>query len=394
MISWMIAFAIHSTLWCGLAWLLLRLRPTTRARVRETIWHTALIASFVTPTVSSLTTSPAAWQLQILPTATTANLGRETLGHEEGREGDHNDGAAMATANSAWPTTVGWVWGSIASILVLGYAMRLRAMHDRLDKRQQVDDPRVLATLSRMSQKAGLAEAPELTESDELGSPIALGIGNQREICVPTRALQELDGEELEALLGHELAHHMRRDALRLNVMNALQAVFFFQPLLRVAARDVQFAAEEQCDAWAANQLNDRFAMATCLTEVATWVLARDRRMPAPCMGRHCSQLAQRVHRLTESDRAIGVPSRSMRAISSFAVVVVGSLLAPTVTSADANVTQGEHVRPRTESHGRGEGGRREHRSREHGGRDTSEHGNQERRDSEHGGRERRREHR
>jgi beta-lactamase regulating signal transducer with metallopeptidase domain len=152
--------------------------------------------------------------------------------------------------------------------------------------------------------------------------------------------------------------------------------VFFFQPLFRVAARDIQFAAEEQCDAWAANQLDDRFAMATCLTEVASWVLARDRRMPAPCMGRHRSQLAMRVHRLTDSDQAIGAPSRSWRTISSLAVVVVGSLLAPAVTSADANAGQEEHSRPTTESH----------HNREHGDRESAR--------DEHGARERRREHR
>ena len=407
MISWMIAFAIHSTLWCSIAWLVLRLRPTTGARVRETIWHTALLASFVTPTISSLTSSPTAWQLPILPAAIAA----AERGHGEGVEGEHRGGTALAARHSdggesahedgvvldstasTWPSTLGWTWVAIASILVLGYGMRLRALQLRLQRRNQVDDPRVLRTLGRMSQKAGLRTAPELTESDELGSPIAIGMGTRREICVPTRALQELDGEELEALLGHELAHHMRRDALRLNVMNTLQAVFFFQPLFRVAARDLQFAAEEQCDAWAANQLDDRFAMATCLTEVATWVLARDRRMPAPCMGRHRSQLAMRVHRLTDSNQAIGAPSRTWRTISSLAVVIVGSLLAPTVISADA--AQEAHNRPSTESHRDGGHGEVKTVRTEHGNRErrSSEHDG-EGRSSEHGDRERREEHR
>ena len=49
-------------------------------------------------------------------------------------------------------------------------------------------------------------------------SPVALGVGTRREICVPVRAFHELDEGELRALLGHEVAHHLRvvRDGVEL----------------------------------------------------------------------------------------------------------------------------------------------------------------------------------
>ena len=50
----------------------------------------------------------------------------------------------------------------------------------------------------------------------------------------------------------------MRRDPLRLALSHLLQAVFFFQPLYRVAHRQLHLAAEEQCDAWGASHLEDR----------------------------------------------------------------------------------------------------------------------------------------
>ena len=53
MMEWLIAFLVHSTLWCGLAWLWLCLRPNSHARVRETIWYTAIAASFITPTAQT-----------------------------------------------------------------------------------------------------------------------------------------------------------------------------------------------------------------------------------------------------------------------------------------------------------------------------------------------------
>ena len=60
MTVWLVAFLVHGTLWCGVAWLFLRLFPKARARVRETIWHTAIAASLITPTVHSLTSPDSA----------------------------------------------------------------------------------------------------------------------------------------------------------------------------------------------------------------------------------------------------------------------------------------------------------------------------------------------
>ena len=391
---WLSLFLLHSTLWCGLAWLWMRLRPNSSARLREMVWYSAIAAGLMTPTAQSLGSlqSPL-WRLPIPALAAASAAGSHNEGvterrehaFESARDDRHEDGAvaneaAGVDAAGSWFTVAFWIWAVIAGGLLLRYVLRLEGLRRRLQRREPVANRDVALVLDRLSHRAGLPRSPRLTESDCLGSPVALGYGARREICVPIRALHELDEDELSALIGHEVAHHLRRDTIRLGVLNILQAVFFFQPLLRLALREVQFAAEEECDDWAAQQIEDRIAMASCLTEVAGWVAGPDRSLPVPCMGRRRSQLETRVHRLLDEGRLPSSPSRVWQRFSVACFLAIAPWLAPTVSAGDAHSTPAETTHVRSEHGG-------EHR--EHGGRPVSEH--RWRRSSEHG---RRREHR
>ncbi|MYG82092.1 MAG: M56 family metallopeptidase [Gemmatimonadetes bacterium] len=338
MTVWLVTFLVHSTLWCGVAWLFLRLFPGTRARVRETVWYTALAASLITPTVHSLASPDAAvWRLPVPAFIVGGEHGAEgDPGHRDlaasvslpGHEEAHGEEAAVAPG---WPASAGTVWVVLAVGLLAFYILRLQRLRRRLDDREPVTDPRAARALAMLGGKAALNPPPRLTESHNLGSPVALGVGTRREICVPVRALHELDDSELCALLGHEVAHHLRRDTIRLAILSVLQAVFFFQPLFRLAAREVRRASEELCDDWAASQFEDRFAMARCLAEVARWVVRRDRHSPVPCIGRRRSQLELRVRRLMNEHPSLQTPPRRWRHVGAAGLLVLAPLFAPAV---------------------------------------------------------------
>ncbi len=51
MIVWLLAFLVHSSLWLTLALLLTRLFPSMHARMRETIWYTAIVTSLFVPSI-------------------------------------------------------------------------------------------------------------------------------------------------------------------------------------------------------------------------------------------------------------------------------------------------------------------------------------------------------
>ncbi len=372
MTSWLFTFVVHSTLWCGLAWLGLRLFPGTRARIRETIWYMALAASLITPTVHSLTSPDSAvWRIP-LPAV--------VVGGEHDSDGSgHGDGAASvpvptgqeAPASPTWSASAHVLWLAVAGGLLALYLVGLARLRWRLRDREPVSDPGASLALAAIGDRASLAPPPRLTESHNLASPVALGVGPRREICVPVRALHELDEGEFRALLGHEVAHHLRRDTIRLAVLNVAQAAFFFQPLFRIAVRELRLAAEELCDDWAATQFGDRFAMARCLTEVAGWIVRADRRSPVPSIGRCRSQLERRVRRLMNEHRLLRAPSRIWLRMSAVGLLVLAPLLAPVVTPGRDLSHEERRVRqgawPREHERLREQHELRERRERHHG---------------------------
>lgn len=381
MTVWLFTFLVHSTLWCGAAWLGLRAFPGTHARARETIWYTALAASLITPTIHSATRPDSAvWRLP-MPAVVAGGE------HESDEKPGHKSGAASVpmpageeahrqedAATASWPPAAGILWFVLAGGLLALYLFRLEKLRRRLRDREPVTDPRASRALAALGGRAALVRPPRLTESHNLGSPVALGVGTSREICVPVRALHELREGELRALLGHEVAHHLRHDTIRLAILQVVQAVFFFQPLVRLAVRDLRLAAEEMCDDWAADQSGDRFAMASCLTQVARWVVRGDRHTPVPCIGRRRSQLERRVLRLVNDDRSLRAPSRHWRRMSAVSLLALTPLFAPKVApwadashehrSATVGALPREHEQPR------------EHEvPREHEFRERREHG-------------------
>jgi beta-lactamase regulating signal transducer with metallopeptidase domain len=364
MMSWLLAFLIHSTLWCGIALLWTRIRPGMHARTRETIWCTAIAASVIVPSVQVLVSPEIpVWRLE-LPALLTAESGddeardgygevdhrasetsvaaqlpaegREQAEHHRGRESESaEEHVTPATGEpaSAWRAFAPWIWGVVTLVLLLRHGGRLMAFGRRIDRREVVRDPTTRRALARLCCRAGLSRPPRLTESENLDSPIALGLGRRREICLPVRALHELDEGQIRAMLGHEVAHHLRCDPLRSGVLAMLRAACFFQPLFHVGVRAIRRAVEEQCDEWAAGQIEDRLAMASCLVEVATWIRNRGPRIPASCMARRRSHLGTRVDRLMDGRRSTP-PARAWRWVAAAGLLALAPWLAPSVAPA------------------------------------------------------------
>lgn len=357
--EWLLAFAVHSTLWLSLAWLIVRARPQLHARVRETLWHTAIAASLIAPTAQTLAPSDAAsfWSLP-LPLA-WLEAGEDVAASSEagwtpatvlamqqaalrGPAVDQSVPLSTATmeATPAWWSTLSLeqvgvgAWLGIGGFLLAVYLLVLRLTYRQMNPRELVETAPERFALTQLSRRAGLRVPPRLTESENISSAHAFGLGKRREICVSTRALHELDHDQFCAMLGHEVAHHMRRDPLRLLLRNLLQGLFWFQPLFRVANRQLSLAAEELCDAWGASHVEDRLAMARCLTEVAAWGMPTERSPVMAGMARRRSQLTTRVNRLM--DEGCGFEARGgwMRATGSALMLALAPWLAPTLAPA------------------------------------------------------------
>ena len=172
--------------------------------------------------------------------------------------------------------------------------------------------------ISLAHERITLSRAPNLT------APITRGLFRP-EICIPPRAERDLLDEEIEAMLAHEIAHARRRDPLLLSLCRATEILFFFQPLLPLARRKLVEEIEILCDDSAARTTGDPAALASCLAEVATWLVADSPEARAIAMAAGRSKLERRVGLLLDRGHGSHVPGR-------------GALLAPAAFATLASV--------------------------------------------------------
>jgi hypothetical protein len=367
--AWLLTYLLHSTVWLGAAWLLLRLYRGAAPPLRERTWWLALAGSLLSPTLALALPAEA----PVAAVTVEAPLS-ELAGPDVAPPGPWletpvlSDGGDALPAGSLPATDPGptlpeasllasgvapgsstpplleraaallpalWAAGALGGLLLLlvGH-LRVRR---RLRARRALDDGPLTRALERMLRPLPRARRVRLTVSGRIPVPVAFG-WLRPEICLPERALEGLDAAQQRSMLGHELQHLLRRDPLVLGGLQVLARLLWLQPLNLVALRALRASAEEHCDAWAARRTGDPLAMASCLGEVAGWLMPSRRPLPTACMARPGSPLGHRIHRLLDAPDAaalLPMPRRGERARAGGALLA-GVLLGPLVLPAAA----------------------------------------------------------
>ena len=164
----------------------------------------------------------------------------------------------------------------------------------------------------------------------DLWVPLALA---GRQVVLPERFLSQLDAEQQQAALAHEVAHVVRRDPGWRVLAGVLERAFFFQPLNRIARVRLAESAEFLCDQWAVQHTRAPLALARCLSAVAAWTSPESDEVLAGAspMAHSDSPLVRRVTRiLADGPRGTRPPSVAWMA----GAVIAVATAAPLVTAA------------------------------------------------------------
>ncbi len=303
MTTWLLTYAAHGAMFTALAFVAERTRWGVVASRRDAFWKLALVGGVVTSTVFvAAGSAPSGAAVRLSPQGAIAS--------------------ALDSDGVFWLATA---WIAITALLALraGRAWLLGMSH--VGRRRVIRRGSAHALLREILGPA--ADRVTLSCSRTLRVPVAFN----REICVPVRALRELPHDELRALLAHEAAHVVRRDAAWLAIAAAVRALGWWQPLNLVAAARLRLAMELCCDERAAAQPHERAALARCLITVAEWSVEE---YPAfAAMASRGSTLRRRLETLLDDAPRRHRRSRPWLAVTSVAVPAV--CLLPVVTTAD-----------------------------------------------------------
>jgi beta-lactamase regulating signal transducer with metallopeptidase domain len=371
--AWLLTYALHSTLLlCAAALLARRVRGEAW---RETMWKAALVGGLVTATaqaVSGYRPPVGQWQLGSaveltaeLPADVPAAATQPSPAIEQ-PAAPAPQSTSTASSEAASPSTPAAapavvsddhiestvsfsiaplidfavaVWAVIAALLLVRIGWRQERLRRMLRGRTAVADEAMLGMMAGLRRNAGIWRPVRLTVCDAAPTPLALGGG---EICVPPRFLIDLDPEQQRSALAHELAHLARRDPAWHFAIGIIEAVFFFQPLNRLARLHLRESAEFLCDEWAARQTGSPLGLARCLAEVASWVAPGRSPIPAGtmAMAEGGSPLVQRVQRLTSWHGGGHPVSGAMRTAGGLLLVLAVALAAPAVASSGERRTE------------------------------------------------------
>jgi beta-lactamase regulating signal transducer with metallopeptidase domain len=151
---------------------------------------------------------------------------------------------AAGTAASAWPLAEIWIGGCVALLLWcvsghLGLARLARAA-------RPLDGSEWNAALTAAMTSSGVERSVFLLCSDAIGAPVTWG-WRRPFILLPNDA-DAWPAERRNAVLMHELAHVARGDYVTQLAATIACAIYWFHPLVWVAARRLRGESELACD--------------------------------------------------------------------------------------------------------------------------------------------------
>lgn len=157
--------------------------------------------------------------------------------------------AAVETATMAWswPSLLLALWAAGVLLMVAHSLRGYRASRALVRSATECTDAGLQQALQLAAEAHGLRRAPRLKLSAQIRSPQLIGPWRPV-LLLPARELPAMSADDLDMALTHELIHLQRRDLWWGLLPAVSQHLFFFHPLVHVAAREYALAREEACD--------------------------------------------------------------------------------------------------------------------------------------------------
>ena len=246
----LIGLALKSLLIAGLTLIILHFTRRRSAAERSLIAHLGLVALVALPLASLALPSlrvelPAALvpaREAVVPVQGAPDIADVTAANLIGNATTKAAVAEPSAAAIDW-TPYAYAVPAVALLLVTLVALlRLFALRSRA---QVLVDPAWLSALAHAQRRMGFKHGTALLTSNELSSPISWGL--MRPVILLNDEALEARGEA-EAIIAHELAHVARLDWAKLMLARVATAVFWFNPLAWVLAREAHQLREEAAD--------------------------------------------------------------------------------------------------------------------------------------------------
>jgi beta-lactamase regulating signal transducer with metallopeptidase domain len=242
---------------------------------------------------------------------------------EEGPAESATAPAPPAAPGTDWAVVAAAVWlaGSLGWFVLAGVrVVRFR----RLLSFATPAPPGLRERAARLARKLGLARCPAVLLVPGRLSPMLWAAGGGPRLLVPSGLLGAVGDDQLDTLLLHELAHLRRRDHWVRGVEFFAMGVYWWNPVVWWARRELREAEEQCCDAWVVSVLSgSRRTYAEALVETLDFLSQAPAAAPLLASGiGHVSDLKRRLTMILT-----GTTPRALTWRGALAVLGLASLL-------------------------------------------------------------------
>jgi beta-lactamase regulating signal transducer with metallopeptidase domain len=171
---------------------------------------------------------------------------------------------AFVQDSSALAPLIVLVWVLGVALMLVRQVAALRALTALERRPHHPLPPHWLGRVDQMRAVLGIARSVAVRLSDEILVPFAARLLRPA-IWIPLSLLTRAPAEQLEALLGHELAHIARRDWLWNGIQCVVESLLFFHPAMWWLGRRIRQEREHACDDLAVSACGDAIALAEAL---------------------------------------------------------------------------------------------------------------------------------
>jgi beta-lactamase regulating signal transducer with metallopeptidase domain len=345
----LLTYLLHSTLLLGGAALACRALRERRLAFQEALVRAALVGAFLTSGLQlGLGFEPLGGVLRVRARGAEALVGADAT--PSGHRSSPLPGPAARPEAPGWharvvlgPAASGWllssgpaaltaVWGLLAAAALVRLGVAARRLRRLLRDRRSLRAREVGPETEAIGRALGLRRPVRLSSAPRLSAPLATGV-LRPEVCLPPRAVTELDEDARLALYAHEVAHVVRRDPAWILLARLVECAAPLQPLNAWARGRMQELAECLSDDLSVSASGRPLGLARSLVDVASWSVGDPALVPAAVAGALSTRgrLGHRVERLMDSRRPL---ERSRRALLPLAVLAVlaTALVTPVVS--------------------------------------------------------------
>jgi beta-lactamase regulating signal transducer with metallopeptidase domain len=146
-----------------------------------------------------------------------------------------------------WQMLIVAIWFVAAAAMLARLALSRRYYWRLVARAPLARDPRIHAVAGVWVARLGIRRAVRIHVGDAAVSPFTIGVIRPR-VYLPVRLLREATPAQVDAVLGHELAHVRRYDDLWIRLQRVIVAMLCFFPPIHYASRQLTRHREVVCD--------------------------------------------------------------------------------------------------------------------------------------------------